>query len=169
MKSTPSYILRNCAFWANNDVKVGQTSEIEVPFPKEKTDKIRNAGMIKERTLSMGYELDDLEFTMSALDPDVLKLMLGKPGSEHPYMATGALVDEDGTTHTATLYIRGRLIDLGNSTWKPGEKADLKCKVTTHYLKLEVDGSEVFEIDDFDFSVGGVSQTGDIRAALLLN
>jgi P2 family phage contractile tail tube protein len=169
MKSTPAYILRNCAFWANDDVKVGQTEEITVPLPKEKTDTIRNAGMIKDRKMAMGYEVDDLEFTLTAFDPEVLKLMTGRPGREHPFMATGAHVDEDGTVTNATLYIRGRLIDLGSVSWKPGNKTELKCKVTPHYLKLEIGGNEVFEIDDFNYSVGGVSHTGDIRSALLLN
>jgi phage tail tube protein FII len=46
--------------------------------------------------------------------------------------------------------------------------AELECSVVQNYAKLEIDGAEIFEIDDFDYSVGGVSQTGDIRAALLL-
>jgi hypothetical protein len=33
---------------------------------------------------------------------------------------------------------------------------------------LEVAGSQMIEADDFNVSIGGVSQTGDIRAALLL-
>lgn len=168
MKSTPAYILRNCALWANDDVKVGQFSEVAIALPKEKTEKFRNGGMIKERSASMGYELDDLEFTMTAFDPASLKLMTGKPGSEHPFMVTGALVDEDGVTHSAVYYMRGRVISPDAGNWKPGGNAELKCTVTQNYAKLEIDGQEIFEIDDFEYSVGGVSQTGDIRAALLL-
>ena len=160
MKSTPAYILRNCALWANEDVKVGQFSEVTISMPKEKTESFRNGGMIKERKASMGYEHDDLEFTLTAFDPATLKLMTGKPGTEHAFMVTGAHVDEDGVTHSAVYYVRGRLV--------AGDKAELKCTVVQNYAKLEIDGSEIFEIDDFDFSVGGVSQTGDIRAALLL-
>lgn len=168
MKSTPAYILRNCAFWANEDVKVGQTSDISINLPKEENEKFRNAGMIKNRSAPMGYEHDDLEFTMTAFDPETLKLMTGKPGTEHSFMVTGAHVDEDGQTHSAVYYIRGRLVAPDAGTWKPGAKAELKCTVVQNYAKLEIDGSEIFEIDDFEYSVGGVSQTGDIRAALLL-
>ncbi|TRD16974.1 phage major tail tube protein [Palleronia caenipelagi] len=168
MKSTPAYILRRCAFWADEDVKVGQVESLTVPLPKEKTEEIRNAGMIKSRKVVLGYEMEDLDFTMTAFDPATLKLMTGRPGSEHVYYATGAFVDEDGTTHSAELYLRGRLSALDNMEWKEGDKATLKCTVVTHYCKLEIDGAPIFEIDDFDYSVGGVSQTGDIRAALLL-
>ncbi|MBB5515759.1 hypothetical protein FHS89_001779 [Rubricella aquisinus] len=168
MKSTPAYILRNCALWAAEDLKVGQFSEVTISLPKEKTESFRNGGMIKDRKAAMGYEHDDLEFTMTALDPATLKLMTGKPGVEHAFMITGALVDEDGETHSAVHYVRGRLISADAGNWKPGDKAEMKCTVVQHYAKLEIDGTEVFEIDDFEFSVGGVSQTGDIRSALLL-
>lgn len=168
MKSTPAYILRNCALWADEDLKVGQFSEVTISMPKEKTEGFRNGGMIKERKVALGYEHDDLEFTLTAFDPATLKLMTGRPGTEHAFMVTGAHVDEDGATHSAVHYVRGRLIAGDAGTWKPGDKAELKCTVVQTYARLEIDGSDIFEIDDFEFSVGGVSQTGDIRAALLL-
>lgn len=168
MKSTPAYILRNCAFWANEDLKLGQFSQCSISMPKEKTESFRNGGMIKDRKAAMGYEHDDLEFTMSAFDPATLKLLTGKPGTENPFMITGALVDEDGTVHSAKYYMRGRLISADAGSWKPGDPAELKCMVYQSYAKLEIDGEQIFEIDDFNYSVGGVSQTGDINAALLL-
>ena len=169
MKSTPAFILRNCALWANEDLKVGQFAEVSISMPKEQTESFRNGGMIKERKASMGYEHDDLEFTMTAFDPATIKLMTGKAGTENPFMVTGALVDEDGTTRNATYYVRGRLVSADAGNWKPGDKAELKCTVVQNYAKLEIAGEEIFSIDDFDYSVGGVSQTGDIAAALLLN
>ncbi|WP_068305275.1 phage major tail tube protein [Pararhodobacter sp. CCB-MM2] len=169
MKSTPAYILRNCALWVDEDIKVGQASEMSISMPKEKSESFRNAGMIKERKVPMGYEQDDLEFSLTAFDPATLKLMTGKPGVEHQFMVTGAHVDEDGTTHSAVYFVRGRLVSPDAGSWKPGDKAELKCSVVQNYAKLEIDGEEIFEIDDFEFSAGGVSQTGDIRAALMLN
>ena len=64
MKATPAFILRNCVLWADNDVKAGQTSDIGLNMPKEKTEKIRNGGMVKDRSIAMGYELEDLEFSL---------------------------------------------------------------------------------------------------------
>lgn len=168
MKAIPAYILRNCALWVNEDVKVGQFSEVTISMPKEKNESFRNGGMIKERKAALGYEQDDLEFSMTAFDPATLKLLTGKPGTEHPLIITGALVDEDGVTHSAVYYVRGRLVTNDAGNWKPGDMASLKCTVVQNYAKLEIDNTEIFEIDDFNYSVGGVSQTGDIRAALLL-
>ena len=53
MKATPAFILRNCVLWADNDVKAGQTSDIGLNMPKEKTESFRNGGMIKERKAAM--------------------------------------------------------------------------------------------------------------------
>ena len=124
--------------------------------------------MIKERKVAMGYEHEDLEFDLTAFDPATLKLLTGKPGTEHQFMVTGALVDEDGTVHSAVYFTRGRLISADAGTWKPGDKAVLKSMITQNYAKLDIDGEEIFEIDDFSYTAGGVSQTGDIAAALLL-
>jgi P2 family phage contractile tail tube protein len=152
----------------NEDVKVGQFSAVTIGLPQETNEEMRNGGMIKARKVAMGYEHPDLQFTMTAFDPATLKLVTGKPGTENPFMITGAHVDEDGATHSAVLYVRGRLVTADGGDWKPGEVAELECSVVQNYAKLEIDGAEIFEIDDFDYSVGGVSQTGDIRAALLL-
>lgn len=170
MKSTPSYLLKNCALWANEDVKVGQMSDVTINLPKEKTEGLLNAGMIRERQVGMGVlEHEPLEFTLSAFDPATLKLLTASPGTEVPFMVTGALKDEDGTTHSAVYYMRGRVVSNDPGTWKVGEKAELKCTVVQNYAKLEIDNQPIFEIDDFDYSVGGESQTGGIRDALLLS
>lgn len=124
MKSTPALILRNCALWVNEDVKVGQMSEVTIPAFKVKTEGLRNAGMVKERQVSLGYETDDLKFKMTAMDPATVTELTGKPGYELPFMITGALADEDGTMTNATLYLRGFMKSFDFGTWKPGDKAE---------------------------------------------
>ncbi len=169
MKSTPAFILRNAAMWLNEDVKVGQVAEMTVPPFKVKTDTLRNGGMVMEREVRMGYERENAKFKMTALDPAAINAINGMPGSDDTLMITGALVDEDGTVNNATCYLRGFLkgADFGN--WKPGEKAETDYEFAWEYLKLEIGDSVLIEADDFDVTIGGVSQTGDIRSALLLN
>jgi len=83
-------------------------------------------------------------------------------------MITGALVDEDGTVHSAVLTIRGFLKQADAGTWKPGDMAEADYQVAVNYYKLEIDGEEIYEIDDFDIRVGGVSQYAEIRNAMLV-
>ncbi|MBX8827969.1 phage major tail tube protein, partial [Ochrobactrum sp. SFR4] len=89
-------------------------------------------------------------------------------GAENPFMITGALVDEDGTVHSAVMNIRGFLKQADAGSWKTGDLSESDYQVSVHYYKLEVDGVSLIEMDDFDVKINGVSQYKDIRNALLL-
>jgi P2 family phage contractile tail tube protein len=168
MSNLPGYILRNCTLWADRTSKLGQIGDITVPVPTTKVEEIRNAGMIKPREVNLGMEKLEFGFKMPGVDPQILKLYGLAPGVETPFMVTGALVDEDGTVHSGVLTIRGFLKTANGGTWKPGEVSENDNQVAVHYYKLEIDGDEILEVDDFDLSIGGVSQYGDVRSALLL-
>jgi len=160
----PRYILRNCAIWTDRESKIGQASEITIPVPERTTADVRNAGMVKTRRVGLGYEALELAFKMTAFDPQVIKLFTV---GERDYMVTGALVDEDGTIHSAVVFMRGVLKKPEAGSWKAGELAEADYAVDVNYLKLEVDGERLLEMDDFEVIVGNTSQTGGIRAALL--
>lgn len=168
MSDLPGYILRNCTIWADRVSKLGQASEITIPVPTTKVEEFRNAGMIKPREVNLGYEKTEMSFKMTAVDPQVIALFGLRPGVEKDFMVTGALVDEDGTTHSAVAYMRGfmKTVDLG--AWQPGERAEVDHQIAIHSMKLEVDGQSLLEMDDFDIIVGGRSEYAGIRGALLL-
>jgi hypothetical protein len=168
MSETPGYILRNCTIFVDRISKVGQASEMELPVPEEKVEEIRNAGMVMPIEVKLGYEKLEQGFKMTAFDPQVLKLFGLRIGDIKEFMITGALVDEDGTTHSAVAYARGFLKQAKTDTWKPGEKNETEYMVSIRSYKLEIDGNPIFEMDAFEVKIGGVSQTKDIRSALLL-
>jgi len=170
MKSTPAYLLKDCALWFNEDVKVGQASGMTIPPFKAKTEKFRNAGMATERETPYGYERENAKFKELGLDPQVVSGLGFIPGTNNgTLMITGALVDEDGTVTNATCYLRGFLKGIDFGEFKSGEKVEaLDCEYAWDYLKLEIGGSEMIEADDFDIKVAGVSHYADVRAALLL-
>ena len=62
----------------------------------------------------------------------------------------------------------GRIFEADFGDWKAGDKSETDFEFEWTYLKLEIDNDVVVEADDFDVAIGGVSQTGDIRAALLI-
>lgn len=167
-KTLPRGILRDCMLWADRESKLGQIGDMTLPVIEAKRETMRNGGMIKERNVHLGYNALELGFKMPGLDPQVLKLHGIRIGIEHPFQITGALVDEDGTTHSVVVSIRAKLNKVDHGTWKPGDLAENDFGVDVNYYKLEIDGEEIYEIDDFDLKVGGVSQYADIRNALLL-
>jgi P2 family phage contractile tail tube protein len=160
--------LRDCMLWADRTSKLGQIGDVTPPVPAEKVEEMRNAGMIKPREVQMGYEKLEFSFKMPGFDPQVLKLFGLRPGVETPFMITGALVDEDGTEHSAVMTIRGRIKQTDPGTWKGGDQAENDYMIAVNTYKLEVDGDPIFEIDDFDIKIGGVSQREGIRNALLI-
>ena len=160
------YILRNCTIFVDRENKVGQASEITIPVPQRTTTPIRNAGMMKTRNIELGYEALTLAFKMTAFDPQVIKLFASRTDRE--YMVTGAFVDEDGTIHSAVCTMLGKLTSTDAGAFKPGELQESDFSVDVNYLKLEMDGEVLLEMDDFEVISGGVSQTGGIRAALLM-
>ncbi|MEW6257432.1 MAG: phage major tail tube protein [Pseudomonadota bacterium] len=168
MKETPAYILRNCALWVDRDVKVGQASEITVPALKIVTEDVRNAGMVRPRAVHLGYERPEFSFKFTAFDPATLKLVGLAPGVEKEFLATAALVDEDTTMHSASLYIRAMLSAATPDAWAPGNKVETQFEAMVNYHKLEIDGQHVLEMTDTDVIIGGVSQYSAIRAAMLL-
>lgn len=169
MSEMPRYILRNCTIFVDRESKVGQAKEITLPVPEAKVDELRNAGMVLPIEVTLGYEKLENSFKMTAFDPQPLKLFGLKPGSTKEFMVTGALVDEDGTTHSAVAYIRGFMKKTDAGTWQNGEMSETDFEVSVRYYKLEVDGQELIEMDPFNVSIGGVSQTDAQRAAMLLN
>jgi len=164
----PRLLVRNCNLFADRNNLIGQIGDVTPPVPQEKLEEMRNSGMIKPREVKMGYEKLEFSFKMSGFDPIALKLFGLKPGAENPFMITGALVDEDGTVHSAVLTIRGFLKQADAGTWKPGDMAEADYQVAVNYYKLEIGGEEIYEIDDFDIRVGGVSQYAEIRNAMLV-
>jgi P2 family phage contractile tail tube protein len=164
----PRFIMRNCMLWADRESKLGQIGDITPPVPEVKLEEMRNAGMIKPRKVNMGYEALEFSFKMPGLDPQVMKLFGIKPGEENPFMITGALVDEDGDEHSAVMTIRGFVYKVDHGSWKAGDLAENDHQCSVNYYKLEVDGEELIEMDDFDVKIGGESQYRGIRNALLL-
>jgi uncharacterized protein len=164
----PAYILRNCMLFADRTSKLGQIGDITVPVPTAKVEEMRNAGMVKPREVVLGYEKLEFGFKMPGVDPQILKLFGLTPGTETPFMVTGALVDEDGTVHSAVLNLRGFVKSGNGGTWKPGEVSENDYSVAVHAYRLEIDGDPILEIDDFDVVVGGTSQYGAIKSALLV-
>ncbi|MBX8803463.1 phage major tail tube protein, partial [Ochrobactrum sp. MR28] len=129
--------------------KLGQIGDITPPVPQKKLEELRNAGMVKPREVMLGYEKLEFSFKMPSLDPQILTLFGLKPGAENPFMITGALVDEDGTVHSAVMNIRGFLKQADAGSWKTGDLSESDYQVSVHYYKLEVDGVSLIEMDDF--------------------
>jgi len=161
------YVMRDCDLFADREDLIGQVEEITIPVPEVKTEEMRNAGMIKAREVHMGYEKSEMSFKMPNMTPQTLKLFGLKPGATREFMATAALGDEDGTVHSAVCFMRGFMKKVDMGSLKPGEMGGVSYEVAVHEYNFEIDEEPIFKVSDYDIEIGGVSQYGDIRRALL--
>lgn len=167
MSDMPRLILRNCTIFIDKMSQIGQASELTLPVPAEKTEELRNAGMVLPIQITMGYEKLEASAKLTSFDPSIIKLFGLKIGTDKEFMITGALVDEDGTVRSAVAYLRGRIIKHDAGSWKPGDKQESDYSIAANYYKLEIGGNTILEMSPFEIVVGGVSQTNEIRQALL--
>ena len=83
----------------------------------------------------------------------------------------GSLVgrfESDGTVRGVMANLTGTVREVDYGTWKPGDKATVKYKMSLLYYKLEVDGQIVHEIDILNYKriVNGRDLLAGLRAAL---
>lgn len=166
--SMPKYILRNCTAWIGKVSQLGQMSEVMIPVPKVKVEELRNAGMVMPIEVNLGYEKpDNLEFKFTGLDPDIIKLHGLAVGVLTDFTITGALADEDGTIHGASVDLLGFFVETKIDTWQAGDKKpENEYKISVRELDLQIDGLPVLSFDPFDVRVGGISTYNTIRRAM---
>jgi P2 family phage contractile tail tube protein len=166
MKRTPSYLFRAMDVMVAGDDKIGQVAEFEIPEIKHKTEKVWNAGMIKEREITLGHEVGNTTFKMTAYDPATLSLYGIGIGPDTEIVLTKALADEDGVMHRAFIRARGHLSMLKSDKVEMGKKHSSDYEFTTNYLYVEVDGTAILEVDDFTLRVNGNDLYAGINQAL---
>jgi P2 family phage contractile tail tube protein len=105
---------------------------------------------------------------MTSFDPAMLRLFGLAIGTETELMATAATADDDGTMHSQVAYLRGFIKKVEMDAHTRGDKAEVSYEYSFRYYKLEIDGSPIYEVDPFNVSIGGVSQTQAERRAMLL-
>lgn len=167
--STPAFVMKNCSIAAGDaGNRVGQCTTITVPVPEKSVEEFRNAGMIKPREVTMGYAVTTASFTETAFDPAALALF--GVGANTDLIAFGYMQDETtGLEHSARFEMVCDVKRIDAGEWEPAAKGSTTYEVTVHSGVLYIDDAEILRFDDFDFSVGGVSQNPGLRAALGLN
>lgn len=166
MKRTPAYLFRNMDVTVGGDDKIGQVAEFTIPTIKKKLEKVWNAGMIKEREIALGHEVDACEFKMTAYDPHTLSLYGIGIGPDTELVLSKALADEDGVWHSATVRVKGHMSELKTDKLEVGKKNTTDYKFTVNHLYIEIDGTPILEIDDFDLKEGGISLYAEQNRAL---
>ena len=160
-------ILKNFNVYVDGRGYAGRVDEITLPKLTIKTEEYQGAGMSAPVEIDMGMEKLEMDLTFSEYDPELFKLFGLTNGSEFALTLRGAL---QGTVETSPVVInvRGYFKEMDFDSWKPAEKATLKCSVACNYYKLTINDTELIEIDPVNMirNVNGIDQLSEIRQAL---
>ncbi len=160
-------ILKNFNVYVDGRGYAGRVDEITLPKLTIKTEEYQGAGMSAPVEIDMGMEKLEMDLTFSEYDPELFKLFGLTNGSEFALTLRGAL-QGTGETSPVVINVRGYFKEMDFDSWKPAEKATLKCSVACNYYKLTINDTELIEIDPVNMirNVNGIDQLSEIRQAL---
>lgn len=160
-------ILKNFNVYVDGRGYAGRVEEISLPKLTIKTEEYQGAGMSAPIEIDMGLEKLEMELTFAEYDAELFKLFGLTNGSDIALTIRGAL-EGNGKTVPVVINVRGYLKEMDFDSWKPAEKATLKCSVSCSYYRLTIDGAELIEIDPINMvrNVNGLDQLTKLREAL---
>lgn len=160
--------LRKFVVFVDGFGKVGDCDGATLPKLTLKMDEFRGGGMDIPVEVDLGMEKLEFQFTMTALDDQVIDKFGLFPGNQKAFTLRGSLASHDGTAMAVVAHMRGTLKDVDLGEFKAGEKVNITFMVALDYYKLAKGDRTLIEIDIENVRriVGGVDQLEKDRIAL---
>ncbi len=116
--------------------------------------------------IDMGMEKLEADFTFSEYDTELFRLFGLINGNSVSLTLRGGMQGND--IEGVIINLRGIFKEFDFGSWKPAEKATLKCTVAAHYYKLTIGGNELIEIDAENMirKINGVDQMALLQTVL---
>jgi len=128
--------------------KWGTCETLKLPVLEAKTEEFRGGGMDTPRTIVLGTEKLETEFTLTSHDAQVVKLWGLAPGAQKDFTIRGSLIVPGEEEKPVITNLSGQIMKLDNGDWKPGEKAELQVMIgDIVFYRHRIDGQEVHRLD----------------------
>lgn len=163
-----SSYLRKFVIFADGFGKVGDCDGATLPKLTLKMDEYRGGGMDTPVEVDLGTEKLEFQFTMTALDDQVIDKFGLYPGQQKAFTLRGSLASHNGDSFAVIAHMRGVLKDVDMGEFRAGEKMSITFMVALDYYKLIRGDRTLIEIDIENVRriVGGVDQLERDRIAL---
>ncbi len=160
-------ILRNFNVFVDGRGYAGKIDEITLPKLTIKTEEYRAGGMDIPINIDMGMEKLEADFTFAEYDSELFRLF-GLINNNAVSLTLRGGLQGSSDTESVVINLRGLFKELDFGSWKPAEKATLKCTVAAHYYKLTIGGNELIEIDAENMirKINGVDQMALLQTVL---
>jgi P2 family phage contractile tail tube protein len=149
-------------------------AEVELPPVKHKTQGYQAFGVAGEIDIPVVGHVDKLEGTIKfkSMTKDAAKALYN-PKMAPLLDARGSVQKYDPATGEMKQFpckftFRAFFTELKAPEFKQGADSGGEAKFAAHYMKLEIDGEEVLEIDQFNYiyKVNGVDVLAEVRQHL---
>ncbi|GFY40393.1 tail tube protein [Trichonephila inaurata madagascariensis] len=134
-----------------------------------KTEEYRAGGMDIPINIDMGMEKLEADFTFAEYDSELFRLFGLIDGNSVSLTLRGGLQGSGSNDIEGVIInLRGIFKEFDFVSWKPAEKATLKCTVAAHYYRLTIGGNELIEIDAENMirKINGVDQMALLQTIL---
>lgn len=136
-------ILKNFNLFVDGRGYAGRVEEITLPKLTIKTEEFQGAGMSAPVEIDLGMEKLEMEMTFAEYDKELFKLFGLTNGSEVAFTIRGAIQATNSEAEAVVVNARGYFKEMDFDSWKPAEKATLKCSVACNYYKLNINNTDM--------------------------
>jgi P2 family phage contractile tail tube protein len=161
--SLASAILKKFNLYIDGRGHAGEIDELQLPSFALVTEEHRAGGMDGPVAIDMGMEQLTASFTLAS----AIKDSLTRFGitDETTFIARGSLAGLRGTPEPMAVTMRGKVVGLEPGAWSGGQKATWTYNLSLTYIKVEVGGRVLFEIDvpNMIRIIDGVDQLAEHR------
>ncbi len=149
-------------------------ADVEIPTVKQKMQGYQAFGVAGELEVPVVGHVDKLEGTVKfkSMTADAAKVLYN-PRYAPLLDARGSVQKYDPSTGQMRQFpckftMRAFFSELKAPEFKQGSDSGGEAKFSAHYMKLEIDGEEVFEIDQFNYiyKVNGEDVLAEVRENL---
>ncbi len=162
-------VLKNYNVFVDSDSYAGTAKTIELPEIVKKTEEYRDAGMIGDSDLDMGFEKMESTITYTGVDSRHFAQLAKCGVSDLPIRYVGAYERQDICKHVIReVYMRGSLKEFQLGEMELGSINEQELLYGVTYLKVVDNGVQLCEIDFVNgiCILGGVDKTSEINSLL---
>ena len=140
--------LKNMNVFVDGESWAGTAKTVTLPKITKKTEDFRGAGMIGDVALSLGYEKLECNITYAGFDPRQYRQLAVCGTSDLPIRFVGMYERQDTCgKQSVEYYMRGQAIEVDAGDATLGELSEFKSMYNVTYMRLEVDGQQILELD----------------------
>lgn len=163
--------IKNANVYIDGASYLGKVKEVTLPEIKQKMNEQKALGMFGTKKVPAGFEAMEAKLKWAAWLPEIIKKAANPfvqvdmqiRGNYEVFGAFGIEAEKP-----AICYLKGTFENIPLGTIQPNEGIEVETSLSVSYIKMVVDGQELFEIDIDNniYVVDGVDLLQQFRANL---